>query len=109
MMHGNHPGTARAMDGWLLGSFATGRIAATSSWGAQSCHRARAGGAGNPVSVVSPSGEVIMLVPGSDSEGGEGSLVQVAEGKQLADLTAGQPLRPRSCSRSRSRRRRWGW
>ena len=65
---------APAMDGWLLGVLRNGPYRGHLVMGRQSCHRARAGGAGNPVSVVSPSGEVIMLVPGSDSEGGEGSL-----------------------------------
>lgn len=65
-----------AMEGWLYGVLRNGPYRGHLVMGTQFCHRARAGGSGNPVSVVSPSGEVIMLVPGSDRHGGEGSLVK---------------------------------
>jgi hypothetical protein len=63
-----------AMDGWLYGVLRNGPYRGHLVMGRQSCHRGRAGGSGNPVSVVSPSGEVILLVPGTDRDGGEGSL-----------------------------------
>jgi len=70
------PHSPPPMEGWLLGVLRNGPYAGHLVMGRQPSHRARAGGSGNPVTVVSPSGEVILLVPGSDSAGGEGSLVK---------------------------------
>jgi hypothetical protein len=64
-----------AMDGWLYGVLRTGPYRGHMVFGREPSHRARAGGcSGNPVSVVSPSGEVVLLVPGSDKDDGLGSL-----------------------------------
>jgi hypothetical protein len=63
-----------AMDGWLYGVLRTGPYRGHLVLGQEPYQRARAGGAPNPVSVVSPSGELVMLVPGSDTGDGRCSL-----------------------------------
>ena len=59
------------MEGWLYGVLRTGPYRGHLVVGEQPSRRLRGGGAaGSPVSVVSPSGEVVMRVPGSDKDGG---------------------------------------
>ncbi|MFL6845782.1 MAG: hypothetical protein ACJ8ER_12970 [Allosphingosinicella sp.] len=55
------------MEGWLYGILRTGPYRGHMVVGEQPRHR---GGAASPASVVSPSGEVIMGIPGSDKDGG---------------------------------------
>jgi hypothetical protein len=59
-----------ATDGWLYGVLRTGPYRGHLVVGCEPLQRARASGAPNPVSVVSPSGETVLLVPGSDQGDG---------------------------------------
>ena len=63
-----------AMDGWLYGVLRTGPYRGHLLLGQEPYQRGRSGGAPNPVSVVSPSGEMVLLVPGSDQGDGHLSL-----------------------------------
>jgi hypothetical protein len=63
-----------ALDGWLYGVLRTGPYRGHLVIGSEPLQRTRAGSAPNPVSVVSPSGELVMLVPGSDQGDGRLSL-----------------------------------
>jgi len=63
-----------ATDGWLYGVLRTGPYRGHLVLGREPFQRARAGVSPNPVSVVSPSGELVMLVPGSDRGDGHRSL-----------------------------------
>lgn len=62
------------IDGWLYGVLRTGPYRGHLVVGREPFQRNRAGGAPNPVSVVSPSGELVLLVPGSDQGDGHLSL-----------------------------------
>ena len=70
------------MDGWLYGVLKTGPYRGHLVFGQQPYRRARSGA--NPISVVSRSGEVVMLVPGSDRDEGGRSLSAWLEEKGWA-------------------------
>ena len=57
------------MDGWLYGVLKTGPYRGHLIVGQQPNRRAR--GVANPITVVSRSGDVVLLVPGNDDEDGE--------------------------------------
>lgn len=67
------------MDGWLYGVLKTGPYRGHLVFGQQPYRRAHAGA--NPVTVVSRSGEVVLVVPGSESEDGRRSLTAWLEEK----------------------------
>lgn len=70
------------MDGWLYGVLKTGPYQGHLVFGQQPYRRARGGA--NPITVVSPNGEVVLLVPGSDRDDSRRSLSAWLEEKGWA-------------------------
>ena len=64
------------MDGWLYGVLRTGPYRGHLVVGQQPWRGAVAIGAGNPVSVVSPNGEVVMNLADGEREAGERTVAE---------------------------------
>ena len=70
------------MDGWLYGVLKTGPYRGHLIFGQQPYRRGRGGA--NSITVVSRSGEVVLLVPGNDDEDGSRRLSTWLEEKGWA-------------------------